>query len=225
LQFVLLFEKGERRMRLRIFVAAAVAALGALASAPADAGLDGKTVSAYFYFGAPSSPPPACTTTSPFACESENYVDSMNNITNSPSPNVPVDFLPGAYSESTVHVGDTKIVITNEANTPFCSTTLPCSDGFTGFAFVFSSGADITGVGVDPSSAPDFRPVGLTFDSTDIFVNLVGLTPALGAVLTLDVTAGTPVVPELSTWALMLLGFAGLGAARCRRARGAVRAG
>jgi len=199
-------------------------AAGALASAPADAGLDGNTVSAYFYLGAPSSPPPACTTMSPFACESENYVDSMGNITNSPSPSVPVDFLLGAFSESTVHVGDTKIVITNEADQPFCSTGLPCSDVFTGFAFVFSSGADITGVRVDPASALDFRPVDLTFDSTDIFVNLVGRSPAVGAVLTLDVTAGTPVIPEPSTWALMLVGFAGLGFPGFRRSTLGVRA-
>ncbi len=52
-----------------------------------------------------------------------------------------------------------------------------------------------------------------------IYVNLVGLNPAEGSELVLDVTTQgvTPVVPEPSTWALMLLGFAGLGWTGWRR--------
>jgi hypothetical protein len=33
------------------------------------------------------------------------------------------------------------------------------------------------------------------------------------------VTAATPAVPEPSTWAMMLIGFAGLGYAGCRASR------
>jgi PEP-CTERM motif len=78
---------------------------------------------------------------------------------------------------------------------------------FTGFGFVFSGNVDITGVKVDPTSA--FSPIagGLTFGATDIFVNLVGDAPAVGAALILDVTTGTPAVPEPSTWAMGLIGF------------------
>ena len=90
-------------------------------------------------------------------------------------PNRPLDFgytctadgsalaaIEGALVLSTIDVGYTTITITNLApsGTPFCAKTVPpaCPDRFTGFAFTFSSGVDITGVTVDPTSAADFRP-------------------------------------------------------------------
>jgi hypothetical protein len=50
-------------------------------------------------------------------------------------------------------------------------------------------------------------------------VNVAGDEPGAGDKLILNVTTftPTPVVPEPSTWALMLLGFAGLGIAGYRR--------
>jgi hypothetical protein len=39
----------------------------------------------------------------------------------------------------------------------------------------------------------------------------------LSGVVTYDYTPGTPVVPEPSTWAMMLIGFACLGYAALRR--------
>ena len=141
----------------------------------------------------------------------------MGNTT----PTIPANFVEGVSDGSTISVGDTQIVITNDASgLPFCSTALPCSDPFVGFQFVFSSGVDITGVSVDPASAADFRPItgGLTFAPTEIFVNVVGDIPKPADQLILDVTTnGVPTVPEPSTWALMLLGFAGLGFAGWRR--------
>ena len=97
----------------------------------------------------------------------------------------PVDFQQGTVSGSTISVDDTQIVITNElTNQPLCSTALPCADAFVdfSFAFAFSGGVHITDVAVDPSSTADFRPVsgGLTFNPTDIFVNVVGDNPAAG---------------------------------------------
>ena len=87
--------------------------------------------------------------------KSRSYEGPMGP-TNSPSPTIPVHFLEGALSLSTIDVGDTTITITNLApsGTPFCSTASPCSDIFTGFGFQFSSGVNITGVTVDPASAP-----------------------------------------------------------------------
>jgi hypothetical protein len=140
-----------------------------------------------------------------------------------------VDFLQGAQSGSTISVGDTRIVITNELSATFCSDGTSagsaCTDPFTGFQFIFSSGVDITGVSVDPASAPDFRPNdtaphdGLQLLSpTRIVLDVTGDAPAIGDKLILDVTTnGVPTVPEPSTWALMLLGFAGLGFAGWRR--------
>jgi hypothetical protein len=147
---------------------------------------------------------------------------------NSPPPTIPVNFLEGATSGSTISITNDRIVITNEfADMPFCSTALPCSDPFVGFQFVFSSGVDITGVNLDPASAADFLPNdtaphnGLQLLSpTRIVVDVTGDSPAVGDELILDLTfpgTVTPGVPEPSTWTLMLLGFAGLGYAGYRQ--------
>jgi hypothetical protein len=196
-------------------------------SAPASAGLVGNgtnTVSAFFWIPSTTSPPGTCTTS--LDCESEDY-QGPSGPTDTPPPTIPVDFLEGALSGSTISVGDTQIAITNMlSGEPFCSTSLPCTDVFTGFQFVFSSGVDITNVTVDPASAPDFRPVsgGLTFDPTAIEVNVAGDEPAVGDKLILDVTTRTTVIPEPSTWALMLLGFAGLGFVGYRQKLGQAKA-
>ena len=222
-----------------LFVAAA--ALCLQTGAPAQAGLIGNgtnTVEASFWIPLPNNTPPLTTTSPPpttcttsLPCEVPNYPVGGSSQ-NAPPPTIPVNFLQGASSGSTIAVGDTTITITNDlAAAPFCSTALPCSDPFVGFQFIFSSGVDITGASVDPASAADFLPNdtaphdGLQLLSpTRIVVDVTGDAPAVGDKLILDLTfAGsvTPGVPEPSTWALILLGFAGLGFAGYRRSRGA----
>jgi hypothetical protein len=207
-------------MRFSTLIAAATALL-VIAAAPARAGLIGdgtNTVSVNFWIPSSSVPPPlTCDAATNPNCEIET--DSTNN----PTLMIPANFVQGVLDGVTISVGDTQIVITNILpNMPFCSTTaVSCPDVFTGFAFSFSSGVDITSVTTDPASAADFRPIagGLTFGPTEIFVNVVGENPNAGDKLILDVTTGggPPPVPEPSTWALMLLGFAGLGLAGWRR--------
>jgi hypothetical protein len=227
-------------MRLRI-----VAALIALAIEPAQAGLVGagdNTVIPYFWLDTtnpPPSPPPVPppspppTVPSTFCqsnpCEIPNYaIPPPGNSTNFPPPTIPADFVQGSVSEVTIHVGDTQIVITNQlAGSPLCSVaTTPCPDPFTGFAFTFSSGVDIKSVTVDSGSSPDFLPNdtaphdGLQLISPTYFVvDVTGDVPLdVGDKLVLDLQfPGPPAVPELSTWALMLVGFAGLGFAGYRR--------
>jgi hypothetical protein len=207
------------------FLIAVAAALFGIASAPARAGLIGdgtNTVSVNFWFPSSSVPPPACDDTTNPNCENEK--DSTQNT----APTIPAFFPQGVADGATISVGDTQIVITNLIPETFCSdgksAGAACKDPFTGFEFLFSSGVDITGVSVDSSS--NFLPndtsphLGLRLLSpTDILVDLTGAAPAIGDKLVLDV-AFTPVgppVPEPSTRALMLLGFAGLGFAGWRR--------
>lgn len=216
-------------MRFGLVVVAA-AALLVTAGAPASAGLVGSTVDASFWIPIPgltttSPPPDTCTTSLP--CEVPNYPVSGGSQS-SPPPTVPVDFLQGAISGSTISVGDTRIVITNDIAATFCSDGVSagsaCTDPFTGFQFIFTGAVDIKGVSVDPSSAADFLPNdtaphdGLQLLSpTRIVVDVTGAAPAVGDELILDVKFSST-VPEPSTWALMLLGFAGLGFAGWRRA-------
>jgi len=229
----------------------AAAAMCALACVPAKAGLVGdgdNTVIPYFWLDTtnppptpppvpPPSPPPTMPSTfcQSNGCEIPNYM-SGGMSQNFPPPTIPVDFQQGSMSGVTISVGDAQIVITNQlAGSPFCSVlTTPCPDPFTGFAFTFSSGVDIKSVTVDSGSSSDFLPNdtaphnGLQLISPTYFVvDVTGDVPLnVGDKLVLDLKfPGPPAIPEPSTWALMLLGFAGLGLAGNGRTGRAVRSG
>jgi PEP-CTERM motif len=212
-------------------------------SAPAYAGLDGATVTTTFWMPIPQSfqpPPPAPqipapTNPPPLACTPQLACDTLDylyqgNPVSSPLPILPVDYLLDATSLTQVSVEDTKIVINNTFTGWFCLTQATgCADPFDGFEFVFSSGVDITGATIDststfglPGQNPGFGAAvaGASVESpTVLVVNLTGVYSVADQSLTIDLTfpTTTPTVPEPSTWALMLLGFAGLGVAGYRR--------
>jgi hypothetical protein len=135
----------------------------------------------------------------------------------------PVDYQSGLSDLTTIHVGDTQIIITNQSSgIPFCSSNsvgTACSDQFEGFEFKFT-GEDILGVAVDPSSAPRFLPVTGTFQgnthfglqllsNNHILVDLTGDLASFNDQLVLDlsfadVTNPPPTdAPEPATLALL----------------------
>jgi hypothetical protein len=211
----------ETNMRYVTLIGGALAMMSFAAMAPAHAGLVGNgtnSVAALFYLGASGVPMVTSSMapyTNPAPSEIEDYVNSMGMITNTPPPTIPAHFIAGGQDESTIDVGDTQITITNQSTAPFCSTPLPCPDVFTGFGFVFFGNVDITNVTVDPASSPAFLPIagGLTFGATDIFANVAGDAPNVGAQLILDVTTAVtppPAVPEPASAALLAVGLIGL---------------
>jgi hypothetical protein len=167
----------------------------------AHAGLigPGTTVQAFYYNGTFASP------------EGQDWVDNIGNITSLPAPltAAPVDFVQGALSGSTIHVGNTQIVITNElSGFPFCVANTPgtaCVDVIDGSDFKFT-GENILGVSVDPASASGFLPVTGTFQgnthlglqllsNNEIQVDVTGDLPLLGDKLILDLSFASVSVP------------------------------
>jgi|SRR5579871_1981338 len=88
------------------------------------------------------------------------------------------------------------------------------TDAFVGFVLDFSGAPHIVSVAQDPSSAFN---IGFSFTADSVSMNFSGATsPFSGAQTILDVST---TVPEPSTWAMMLTGFAWLGFAGWHAAR------
>jgi hypothetical protein len=186
---------------------AAAAALILLGTIPAYAGLldsGTNTVDPQFYLGA--------------LIPADEEDEGLQTIQN---PGGAQYTTPGASDESLIDVADTTITITNEASVPYCLGTLPCTDSFTGFVFDFSSGVDISGVAVDPSTPVDMDPFLLSLVSpTEIDIDMAGAadqtTPAIGDALVLDLSfpsssggGGSTSVPEPSSLTILGAGLVG----------------
>ena len=220
------------RSRFAIAAVSALTGLSAFAAAPALAGpgLGGTdTVQALYWNGA-------------------RQTGSVPELQLSGGSGLPavigagVDYTQGAASGSSIAVRSTSITITNLVSGAFCTTgSNPCPDSFDGFEFLIT-GASISGVTVDPVSAPDFLPTGSGLQNlspvdpfiaaiqsslsnngtitTDILVDVEGDAPAIGDKLILDLAFGAtnpPPVPEPLSLAVLGVGLTGLAAARARR--------
>jgi hypothetical protein len=155
----------------------------------------GKTVQAFYYNGVFAGP--------------EGQLNAATNTSDPADLTSPVDFLQGAASGSTIHVGATQIIITNVlSGLPFCTTNTSgtaCADVIDGFDFKFT-GENILGVSVDPASASGFLPVTGTFQNNthlglqllsnnEIQVDVTGDLPLLNDQLILDLRFATASVP------------------------------
>ncbi len=82
--------------------------------------------------------------------------------------------------------------------------------GFNGFVLTFTGVPTITGVSLDPSSQTVNPPTSLSFTGDEVFIEFDGGNQVAGQTSIIDVTTSS--VPEPGAWAMMLLGFGGVGA-------------
>ena len=99
----------------------------------------------------------------------------------------------------------TDITLTNVQGTDVFFLTA----SFNGYQLIVDSGGSpITGVTIAVNNVPGFDASRITFDATDVWVNMQSLTTSPGLAWQLDLQFGT--VPEPGTLALMGTGFLGI---------------
>ena len=117
-------------------------------------------------------------------------------------------FFNTGFPNTTATVGDTQITISFDAGGGAFNGT-----SFNGPVITDLTSSRITGVTLDAATTlAGFTASDLSFTSNSVSFNLEGLwVPDASNIVVADIQFGGG-VPEPATWALMLVGFAGLGA-------------
>ena len=188
------------------FVAALIAMLASLAGAPnAFAGpLTGDSISVYFAEADTSTPYTAGCGDIPAGCFSEQ------------------SFTVGSGAETTYYVADGPVANIDFSDDRLVITWIDnVTDGSTGFhGFVFTDATN----NFDPIGSVSGLSASLVSEDADQLY--VSLDPEHFGIFdkgdTITINFGATPAPEPSTWAMMLLGFAGIGYAGYRRSRSTV---
>ena len=140
-----------------------------------------------------------------------------------PSTAVPPTFIVGPGVESIVDVeGVTDIAVDFGAKSLMIdfSTTLDnptwTASAYNGVLFQGMGAAKIVGATVTSTNMAGFDDSRFYFSGGDFGLNWQGLSYTTGTNITVDLTLANG-VPEPATWAMMLVGFAAIGAAARRR--------
>ena len=162
-----------RVARLTSGIAASLLASVALFHAPpAKASLQGATVTIAAY----------CCTAPPSAA---------NQISNTVSGTVPASFPQGSLKGSKGDITTIPVTIDVTAGqlTVTSGGSFQAAGGsFNGYVYTFSGAPAITNVTVDPVTSQALAPIGITFTSNSVTVNVSGLNYPNGARQILDVT-------------------------------------
>jgi hypothetical protein len=197
-------------MRAKTLFAVANFAFFGVMGVPAHAGLVNPTSTVDIFFGSQSSQPDGSQvfnagTPGPFSLSAPIPPTNLHNTE-------PFNVAANAGFWFT----DTQVTIYNNSG----GTPADAFGGdFTTFDFIFTN-ENITGVSIDGLSSSDFLPATLTLLGQNEFkVDIgTGVDPAFLSTLVIDVTTGgVSAVPEPSTWAMMILGFCGMGFMAFRR--------
>lgn len=164
-----------------------------LASAPALAQFTGDTVNGTYKY-------PDNTTV---------FINLGNQVV---SPTATFTFLTGTPNTTAV-VGASTITLSFSGTGDFTGAT------FNGVTITDLTDSDIIGVELGSSNVAGFDASRLSFTSNSVSLNLASLSTTSDSSIVANVLFAASAVPELATWAMMLIGFGGIGLAMRRGRR------